>query len=93
MTKFFYGVQGDGAGHANRARIIAQNFPEDEFLFVGGGKAQKLKADGYQVVDIPILDTFYYDNKVNNYETAKHALKVLARRRNVIYVTITLISS
>jgi uncharacterized protein (TIGR00661 family) len=84
MARIFYGVQGDGVGHVNRARIVAQNLPQAEFMFVGGGTVRDLKADGYPVVDIPLLDTLYHNNRVNVYGTAKQAIRVLARRRTVI---------
>ena len=84
MGKILYGVQGDGFGHINRARTISQDMSQHEFLFVGGGTVRQLKAEGYSVVEVPVLDTFYRNNKVDIHRTSKHALKVLANRRSEI---------
>ena len=84
MAKILYGVQGDGFGHVNRARTIARHLPENEFLFIGGKTVHDLESDGFSVLDVPVLDTFYRNNAVDNYRTVKHALQILAHRGNVV---------
>ncbi len=84
MTRIIYGVQGDGAGHVNRARIIAEHLPNMEFLFVGGKTVHGLEEAGFNVMDVPVLDTFYRDGRVDNYATVKNALQVLANRGAVV---------
>lgn len=84
MARIFYGVQGDGSGHVNRARIITQELPQHEFLFVGGGTVQSLRTEGYPVINVPFLDTFYRDNRVDIYGTLSHGLKVLLRSKYMV---------
>ncbi|MCP4669394.1 MAG: hypothetical protein GY849_23930, partial [Deltaproteobacteria bacterium] len=84
MAKILYGVQGDGSGHVNRARIIAQELPQHEFFFIGGGPVQGLAAEGYRVFNVPFMDTLYRNNSVDIYGTISHAFKVLLRSRSVV---------
>lgn len=84
MAKILYGVQGDSFGHVSRARTIAQCLPENEFMFVGGKTVHDLESDGFSVVDVPVLDTFYQNNRVDNYRTLKNGLRILKKRGNVV---------
>ena len=84
MAKILYGVQGDALGHVNRGRIISQGMSENEFLFVGGEKAHALESDGFSVVDVPVLTTFYKNNRVDDYRTIKNGLHVLTHREKVV---------
>jgi uncharacterized protein (TIGR00661 family) len=93
MTRILYGVQGDGTGHVNRARTIAQHLPNVKFLFVGGKTVHSLEKDGFEVVEVPVLDTIYRNNRVDNYATVKHALTVFANRNTVIKKIIKIIES
>ncbi len=76
MGKIFYGVMGDARGHVNRARIVAREMPEHEYLFAGGGAAHALKDEGYCVHDLPVPATIYRDNRVDVPGTLRNARKV-----------------
>ena len=84
MAKILYGVQGDALGHINRGRIISQYLSENEFLFVGGKKTHELMSDGFSVLDVPVLTTFYKNSRVDDYRTIKNGLHVLAQREKVV---------
>ncbi|MGC8603982.1 MAG: glycosyltransferase family protein [Desulfomonilaceae bacterium] len=77
MGRILYGVMGDARGHVTRALTVAQEMPEHEFLFLGGGKVHDLKSNGYNVENIPMLSTFYRKNKVDIGSTLANAFKVL----------------
>ena len=53
MSRICYGVMGDARGHLSRALAIAQELPQHEFLFIGGGKVHILKEKGYRVEECP----------------------------------------
>ncbi len=76
MAKILYGVMGDAGGHVNRARIIANQMPEHEFLFLGGGKVSRLARDGHHVQKLPVVSTHYKSNSVDIAATAANALRV-----------------
>ncbi|MFH1114645.1 MAG: glycosyltransferase family protein [Pseudomonadota bacterium] len=78
MARVLYGVMGDARGHVSRALTVAQEMPEHEFLFVGGGHVHALEAEGYPVEDVPMASTLYRDNRVDIPATVGHALGVLA---------------
>jgi uncharacterized protein (TIGR00661 family) len=79
-----YGVQADGAGHINHARIVAQVMPHHEFLFVGGGGVRGLDDGGCSVEPVPFLDTLYRNNRIDVLRTAAHGLRVLSERGSVV---------
>jgi uncharacterized protein (TIGR00661 family) len=84
MARILYGVMGDALGHVNRALIVAEQMPQHEFLFVGGGKVRGLKDRGYPVEDVPIPSTFYRNNRVDIAATVGNAVRVLLDRKRVI---------
>ncbi|MCL5124061.1 MAG: hypothetical protein M1511_06110 [Deltaproteobacteria bacterium] len=77
MGRILYGVMGDARGHVTRALTVAQEMPTHEFLFVGSGKVRDLRSKGYMVEDVPMLSTFYKNNKVDMGATVANALAVL----------------
>ncbi|MGC8658011.1 MAG: glycosyltransferase family protein [Desulfomonilaceae bacterium] len=77
MGRILYGVMGDARGHVARALTVAQEMPNHEILFVGSGKVHDLRHEGYVVEDIPMLSTFYKNNKVDIQSTVSNALNVL----------------
>jgi uncharacterized protein (TIGR00661 family) len=83
MGRILYGVMGDARGHVTRALTVAQEMPAHEFLFLGGGKVHDLRSEGYNVEDIPMLSTYYKDNKVDLPGTAGNAMRVLWRRSKI----------
>ena len=77
MARIVYGVQGDALGHVSRALALAEDMPHHEFLFLGGGKALELRANGYRVEEVPLIRTYYAENKVRIAATVYHTLKVV----------------
>ena len=84
MARILYGVMGDARGHVCRALTVAQQMSGHEFLFVGGGRAHDLEADGYSVEDVPIPGTQYKRNRVDIPSTVGNALRVFMKRPAVI---------
>lgn len=84
MARILYGVMGDALGHVNRALIVAEEMPQHEFLFVGGGKVHGLSDRGYPVEDVPMPSTFYRNNRVDVLATVGNAVRVLRDRKRVI---------
>jgi uncharacterized protein (TIGR00661 family) len=84
MAKILFGLMGDAHGHLNHALVIAQGMPNHEFVFVGGGTVHKLKDHGYNVEDLPMLGTTYYNNRVDVPKTLANAANVLLRRSSTI---------
>ncbi len=75
---------GDAMGHITFSSIVASLLPEHEFLFMGGGKVRRLSGLGYQVLEIPMLSTYYSNNRVDLKSTIYNGAKVLFRRNSVI---------
>jgi uncharacterized protein (TIGR00661 family) len=84
MARILYGVMGDARGHINRALIVANEMPDHEFLFVGGGQVRGVRKAGYEVVEVPIPGTSYRNNQVDVPATVFNALKVFAGSRSVV---------
>ena len=78
---------GDAMGHITFASIIATLLPRHTFLFMGGGKVSLLKNMGYEVIELPMLATYYTNNQVNLRQTVKNGAKTLFRRQNVVKQT------
>lgn len=78
MARIVYGVQGDALGHMTRGLALAEDMPGHEFLFLGGGKALELRAHGYRVEEVPLIRTYYAENKVRIAATVSHTMKVVA---------------
>ncbi len=75
---------GDAMGHITFSSIIASLLPRHTFLFMGGGKTSMLKNMGYEVVELPMLATYYTNNQVNLRQTMTNAAKTLLRRSHVV---------
>ena len=84
MARIAYGVMGDAGGHTTRALAIARALAKHEFLFFGGGKALELRQFGYHVEEVPMLATYYSNNKVNVRSTLANGLKVLGLRSRFV---------
>ena len=84
MVRICYGVMGDARGHVSRALAIAQELPQHEFLFIGGGKVQILKERGYRVEEVPMISTVIRNNRVDFAATLAHGLMGLGRLAPVI---------
>ncbi len=84
MARILYGVMGDARGHVNRARIIAREMPQHDFLFIGGDKVHDLETDGYRVEDVPMGSTYYANNRVDIRATFTNAIRVFVRSNPVI---------
>jgi uncharacterized protein (TIGR00661 family) len=83
MSRILYGVMGDARGHVARALTVAQEMPHHEFLFLGGGKVQDIRIFGYNVHEIPMLATYYINNKVDMKTTLWNASRVLLHRHAI----------
>lgn len=77
MARIVYGIQGDAFGHVSRALALAEDMPNHEFLFVGGGKTLALRSGEYRVEEVPLIRTYYAGNKVRIAATVYHTLKVV----------------
>jgi uncharacterized protein (TIGR00661 family) len=84
MARIAVGIMGDSLGHINHALALAHAMPSHEFLFIGGGRVLDLRRSGRNVVDAPVPGTYYRDNKVDVFATAKNGLKVVAARKSVV---------
>ncbi len=62
MANILYGVHGTGHGHAVRARTIAQNYPQHNFLFVSNDDGYNLLNPKNNVLKLPS-----YPSPVNNH--------------------------
>ncbi len=93
MARILYGVMGDARGHVSRALTIAQEMPEHEFLFLGGGRAHDLSAYGYRVEGLPMASTLYRNNRVDVAATALNALGVFLNRKKHVKRVSELIAS
>lgn len=74
MSRICYGVMGDARGHLSRALAIAQELPQHEFMFIGGGKVKILQERGYRVEEIPMISTNIRNNRVDFAATLAHGL-------------------
>lgn len=81
MARILYGVHGTGHGHAVRALAVARHFGAHEFLFVSHGDgASILRAEGFQVGDIPNPETVVTGHRVRAWPTLASLLKLMTRR-------------
>jgi uncharacterized protein (TIGR00661 family) len=76
VARILFGVMGDALGHVSQALAVAQEMPQHDFLFLGGGNVFSLKALGYSVEPIPMFATRYSNNRVNVAATVGNALRV-----------------
>jgi uncharacterized protein (TIGR00661 family) len=84
MARILYGVMGDALGHVSRSLAVAQAMPDHEFLFVGGGRAQLLKDEGYQLEEVPIGETYYRGSRVDLSRTIVNFAKVFLGKKETI---------
>ena len=77
MARIIYGVMGDSGGHISRALAVAAEFPEHEFLFVGGGAVRTALDHGHRYSPLPMLSTALKDNRVLAGTTAVHFARVI----------------
>lgn len=84
MSRILYGVMGDAQGHVSRALAVAQAMSQHEFLFVGGGKVRNFKKVGFDVAEIPMISTFYSNNRVDLSATAINAAKQFIKRKRTL---------
>jgi uncharacterized protein (TIGR00661 family) len=83
MGRILYGVMGDAGGHVMEALTLATQMPQHEFLFLGGGKVASLRDSGYCVEPLPMLSTFYRNNKVDIVATASNAVRTILTSRKI----------
>ncbi|MBI4964399.1 MAG: hypothetical protein HY913_14065 [Desulfomonile tiedjei] len=93
MARILYGVMGDALGHVSRSLAVAQAMPGHEFLFVGGGRAQLLKDEGYQLEDVPMVETFYSGSRVDFSRTITNFFKVFLGKKRTIQRVADIIKS
>jgi uncharacterized protein (TIGR00661 family) len=84
MARIAVGVMGDSLGHVNHSLALAHAMPSHDFLFIGGGKAAEIAKSGRRVVEAPVPGTYYRNNRVDVFATAKNGLKVLANRKKTV---------
>ncbi len=84
MGRILYGVLGDSGGHISRSLAIAQQLPDHEVVFVGGGRVQELTRRGYSVVPIPMLTTEISGHRAALMATGWRGFKTLARQHRVV---------
>lgn len=78
-------------GHITFSSIVASLLPNHEFLFMGGGKVELLKNMGYDVVELPMLATYYTNNQVNLKQTIHNGAKTLFQRGHIIHHSVEVI--
>jgi uncharacterized protein (TIGR00661 family) len=91
MGRICYGVMGDARGHVSRALAIARELAHHEILFIGGGKIQILKENGYPVQEVPVLPTIIRNNRVDFAATLAHGIMGLGRMAPAIKKVMKLI--
>lgn len=69
MGKALYALLGDSGGHLARGLTVAGLLKEHEFLFLGGGRALEARNWGYPTEEIPLLGTYYKNNRVDLFKT------------------------
>ncbi|MEW6667953.1 MAG: glycosyltransferase family protein [Thermodesulfobacteriota bacterium] len=84
MARIVYGVMGDSLGHVSRARAVAQEMPEHDYLFVGGGAVSGLERDGHRVIPAPVLGTHIGASRVRVLATIAGAMSALPQVLPVI---------
>lgn len=84
MARIFYGVMGDAHGHISRSLAVAQEMPQHEFLFAGGGTVREAANAGYSYLEIPMIATIHRQNQVDVPATVAHFLKIAIRSKPII---------
>ncbi len=91
MARILFGVMGDAFGHVSRALAVAQEMPQHEFLFLGGGRVLDLEKMGYQVEEVPMPSTYYSKNRVDVVATLRNAIRVLFGRSRTIEAVVKIV--
>lgn len=84
MARIVFGVMGDAMGHITFSSIVASLLPEHQFLFLGGGKIAGISRLGYDTIEIPMLSTYYSNNRVDLKSTIYNGSKILFKRKAVL---------
>ncbi len=90
-ARIAYGVMGDSRGHVSRSQAVAQTLlarnADHEIRFFGGGAVAELataEQGGFHVTPLPMLETVLRGGRVDPVATARHAVGVLLRRRQIL---------
>lgn len=84
MSRIVYGVMGDSRGHVSRAMAVAQEMPQHDYLFVGGGTVSHLERQGHRVCHMPVMGTEIENGRVSVLGTLLAAVRLLPRFLPVI---------
>jgi uncharacterized protein (TIGR00661 family) len=84
MARIVYGAIGDGLGHVCRGLAVAQELPQHQFLFLGGGKTRAVEGLGYPFEEIPMPATYYANHRVDIAATVANGLRVLLGGSRII---------
>jgi uncharacterized protein (TIGR00661 family) len=84
LAKIIVGVMGDSYGHLSQALALAELAPQHEYLFLGAGTVREVGKMGFSFLEIPLLGTFYANNKVDIAATIRNGSKILLGR-NPLY--------
>lgn len=84
MARILVGIMGDAGGHISQALAVANEMPNHEFLFIGGGRVLDLRRMGYAVEEVPVPSTYYVNNRVDVAGTVRNAVNVLFHRKRTV---------
>ena len=84
LARIAFGVMGDAMGHITFSSIVASLLPGHEFLFLGGDRVKLISGLGYNTVEIPMLSTYYSNNRVDIKSTVLNAGRILFRKKAVL---------
>ncbi len=84
MGRALYALVGDSGGHLARGLTLAGLLRDHEFLFVGAGRVLEAKKLGFQVEELPMIGTYYKNNKVDLSKTIIEGARSLVLGRSII---------
>jgi uncharacterized protein (TIGR00661 family) len=84
MARIAWGIMGDSRGHLTRALALAREFPQHEFLFLGGGCVEELRGQGFRVHDLPMPGTILSHGRVRGLATAANFLWLVAQSPHIL---------
>lgn len=84
MGKAIYAVLGDSRGHLSRALTVAGLLPRHQFLFLGSGRALEVRDHGYEAQELPLLGTYYKNNRVDLSRTLFEGLKLWFSKKSIM---------
>ncbi|MFH0785250.1 MAG: glycosyltransferase family protein [Pseudomonadota bacterium] len=82
MARIIVGVMGDANGHLSQALALAELAPQHEYLFIGAGTVREVVRMGYPFLEVPLLATYYANNKVDIAATVRNGSRVLLKRNS-----------